>query len=260
MYATLHRLTIIWSLHRSTFVHLATKSTIFLKFVDIDRLMSCVLSKHGTTRTLSVFVVCVLMGSRSPIDHAHGLLVSHHPRQRTTGCGCRRCARSSSIVVRCCEQPYFVSVAVYSDYIILGNQCASSLLYIILAWRPSHLRSSMTYRTLSTALSDTMNRPSLSGISMCDLIVWMIEIHKGYRVCSTPTDSRTASLNQLTLQGLIWIIRMCDSTVQSPIYQSFRSYLKDSLLASSFPISTQTVCYQDFSRRIELTTQRRLLC
>jgi len=33
------------------------------------------------------------------------------------GCGCRRCSRSSSIVVRCCEQPYFVWVAVYLDYI-----------------------------------------------------------------------------------------------------------------------------------------------
>jgi len=47
---------------------------------------------------------------------------------------------------------------------------------------------------------------------------------------------------------------MCDPTVQSPIYQSFRSYFKDSLLASSLPISTQAVCYQDSSRRIELTT------
>jgi len=45
---------------------------------------------------------------------------------------------------------------------------------------------------------------------------------------------------------------MCDPTVQSPIYQSFRSYLKDSLLASSLPISTQTVNYQDSSPRIEL--------
>jgi len=74
MYVTLHRLTIIWSLHRSTFVHLATKSTIFLKFVEINRSMSCVSSKRGTTRMLSAFVVCVPMGSRSPIDHAHGLL------------------------------------------------------------------------------------------------------------------------------------------------------------------------------------------
>jgi len=53
-------------------------------------------------------------------------------------------------------------------------------------------------------------------------------------------------------------VRSC--AVQSPIYQSFRSYLKDSLLASSFHISTRTVCYQDSSRRIELTTQRRPLC
>jgi len=37
-------------------------------------------------------------------------------------------------------------------------------------------------------------------------------------------------------------------------------FLKDSLLASSLPISTQTVCYQDSSRRIALTTQRRPLC
>jgi len=44
-----------------------------------------------------------------------------------------------------------------------GKSPASSLLYIVLAQRPSHLRSSMTYRTLSTALSDTMNRSSLSG-------------------------------------------------------------------------------------------------
>jgi len=62
------------------------------------------------------------------------------------------------------------------------------------------------------------------------------------------------------LKRLIWIHRMCDPSVQSLIYQSFRSYLKDSLLASSLPISTQTVCYQlDSSRRIKLTTQRRPL-
>jgi len=62
------------------------------------------------------------------------------------------------------------------------------------------------------------------------------------------------------LKRSIWILRMCDPTIQSPIYQFFRSYLKDSFLASSLPISTQTVCYQDSSRRIELTTQRRPLC
>jgi len=73
MYATLRRLTINCSLHRSTFVHLATKLTIFLEFVEIDRLISCASSKHHTIRTLSAFVVCVLTGSRSPIEHAHGL-------------------------------------------------------------------------------------------------------------------------------------------------------------------------------------------
>jgi len=40
----------------------------------------------------------------------------------------------------------------------------------------------------------------------------------------------------------------------------FRSYLKDSLLTSSLPILTQTVCYQTSSWHIELTTQRRPLC
>jgi len=49
-------------------------------------------------------------------------------------------------------------------------------------------------------------------------------------------------------------------SLQSSIYQSFQSYLKDSLLASSLPILTQTVCYQNSSRRIELTFQRRQLC
>jgi len=45
-----------------------------------------------------------------------------------------------------------------------GNPPASSL--IVLARRSFHLRSSMTYLTLSTALSDTMNRSSLS-VSQC---------------------------------------------------------------------------------------------
>jgi len=40
----------------------------------------------------------------------------------------------------------------------------------------------------------------------------------------------------------------------------FQSYLKDSLLASSLPISTHKSCYQVSSRRIKLTTQQRLLC
>jgi len=81
-YATLHRLTIIWSLQR-TFT-CQRQLTIYLKFVD--RLMSCASSKHRTTRTLSAFVVYVLVGSRSLIDHAqHGLLVSRHRCFRTTG-------------------------------------------------------------------------------------------------------------------------------------------------------------------------------
>jgi len=66
--------------------------------------------------------------------------------------------------------------------------------------------------------------------------------------------------SHLAWKRSISILRICDPTVQSPTYQSFRSYLKHSLLASSLPISTQTGCYQDSSRRIELTTQRRPLC
>jgi len=108
MYATHHRLTIIWSLHRSTFVHLATKSKIFLKFVEIDRLMSCVSSKHGTTRTLSVFVVCVPMGSRSPIDHAHGLLVSRHRCLRTAGVWLASLFQEFIYRRSMLEQPYIV--------------------------------------------------------------------------------------------------------------------------------------------------------
>jgi len=121
-YATLHRPTIIWSLHRSTFVHLATKSTIFWKFIKIDRLMSCASSKHGTTRTLSAF------WRKSPIDHAHNLIY--------------------------CRSMLWVTLLRSSCRVLglhPGNPPASSMLFIVLARRPSHLRSSMTYLTLSTA-------------------------------------------------------------------------------------------------------------
>ena len=59
-----------------------------------------------------------------------------------------------------------------------GNPPASSSLFTVLAQRPSHLRSSMTSRITSTALSDTMNKSTSSVISTLGLIVWTFATHK----------------------------------------------------------------------------------
>jgi len=156
MYATLHRLIIIWSLHRSTQCSFTCRD----RSIDV---LCLVETWHDTN------AVC-FRRLRSV-----GFQVTDRPRPRprprSAGessslstnhgeCGCHRCLRTTGGVAVVAVSGVRLSSFDASAILLRlsccvlglhsGNPPASSLLYIVLAWRPSSLRSSMTYRTLST--------------------------------------------------------------------------------------------------------------